>query len=123
MKNLMGGGGSNETRSEENNSKIDATTEVFTPKALLSKINKPGCILLTGNNRLERELDTDGKERSSLLRLEKDECLLTEGSEVIGRQVIRNEGVYLEGQIEEVKVTFYCRYWGYPYSGVDQGVS
>lgn len=23
----------------------------------------------------------------------------------------------------EAKVTFYCRYWGYPYSGVDQGVS
>jgi hypothetical protein len=83
---------SNETRSEENKSKIDATTEVFTSKAL-SEINKPGCILLTGNNRLERELDTDGKERSSLLRLEKDECLLTEGSEIIGRQVIRNEGV------------------------------
>ena len=62
-------------------------------------------ILLSGNNRLERELDTDGKERSSYLRLEKDECLLTEGSEVIGRQVIRNEGVYLEGKIEGVKVT------------------
>ena len=62
-------------------------------------------ILLSGNNRLERELDTDGKERSSYLRLEKDECLLTEGSEVIGRQVMRNEGVYLEGEIEGVKVT------------------
>ena len=76
-------GGSNETRSEENKSKIDATGEVFTSKAL-SEINKPGCILLTGNNRFERELDTGGKERSSFLRLEKDECLLTEGSEVIG---------------------------------------
>jgi hypothetical protein len=72
--------GSNETRSEENKSKSDATAEVFTPKAL-SEINKPGCILLTGNNRFERELDTRGKERSSFLRLEKDECLLTEGSE------------------------------------------
>ena len=69
------------------------------------RFNKPDCILLSENNRLERELDTHEKERSSYLRLEKDECLLTEESEVIGRQVIRNEGVYLEGNIEGVKVT------------------
>jgi hypothetical protein len=78
--------------------------------------------LLSWNNRLERELDTDGKERSSYLRLEKDECLLTEGSEVIGRQVIRNEGVYLEGKIEGVKVTLTAD-TGAIRSGVDQGVS
>ena len=78
--------------------------------------------MLSWNNRLERELDTDGKERSSYLRLEKDECLLTEGSEVIGRQVIRNEGVYLEGKIEGVKVTLTAD-TGAIRSGVDQGVS
>ena len=78
--------------------------------------------MLSWNNRLERELDTDGKEKSSYLRLEKDECLLTEGSEVIGRQVIRNEGVYLEGKIEGVKVTLTAD-TGATRSGVDQGVS
>ena len=48
------------------------------------------------------------EEGNSVLKLEKDECILPEpcsSFDIVGRQVFRNDGVYIEGKIEDVKVT------------------
>lgn len=51
------------------------------------------------------ELETLGEKGNEVLKLEKDEYLLPEVADIIGRQVLRNDGVYIEGKIEGLKVT------------------
>lgn len=94
-----------EARTKENKSKMDAMAKVFIPKANLSGVTKLYCIMLSGDNKLGRDMNMEENWQNSYLNLGKDECLLTESSEVVSRQVIRNDGVYIRGNIERVNVT------------------